>query len=583
VVAFVQTHSERRFRSDDVELANELAARLAELVATSQLAEQASLAQSRLSVLARASAVVESELDVARRAEAVAQIAVPAFADHAAVFLLDRERDVLRFAGAAHTDPSVLEALHDVEWPDIDLDNPSAPATAVRTGAPVLRPYQPHDGPARFLGTDHGDLVDRLATRSVLAVPLRSDEGPLGSLFFSFGASNRRYTDDDVTLAEELARVAAPAIHNALRYQQERMTGEALQRSLLPREVPGTTGVWVATRYIPGTAGLQVGGDWYDVVADGDRVVLAIGDVVGHSIEAAVSMGRFRTVLQFSARQRRGPGEILHLINDFMCSAFADEMATLLVVTYDPTTGTASMASAGHLPPVLLGGGGAQLIGVRPGPPLCVDPTAVFEVTSRTLTAGEMLLLYTDGLVERRGETLDDGIGRLVVGCATTGGGPEEVADRVLLDHLPDSGPADDVAILAARVAVAGASLDLRLPPETATLSAVRRDTRAWLDNLHVADDEANDVVLAVNEAVANAIEHAYAEADPQPVQVHGRVEDDLLVVAVGDEGEWRQPSDDPTRGRGLPIMRALMDDVAVDRRDEGACVTLRKRYRPVR
>jgi PAS domain S-box-containing protein len=579
LVAFFMTEqSELRFRADDVDLAVELGVRLGQLISGVQLAEQARHAQVRLSIVARASEVVESELDVRARAEAVTRMAVPDFADHASLYLVDPELGVLRFAGGAHIDAALTRAMHAIEWPDIDLDSPTSPATAVRTNSSVLRPYQPQDGPARFLLAEHPELAEAFATRSVLSVPLRGPDGPMGALFFSYGRS-RRYDEHDLTLAEELARIAAPAIHDALRYQQERVTGETLQRSLLPREIPAPAGVRVATRYLPGTTGLQVGGDWYDVVLSDRGLMLAIGDAVGHSIEAAVSMGRFRTVLQFAARQTNDPARVLRRINEFIASSFPGEMATLLVLAYDARTGEGRVASAGHLPPALRHPDGTvQLLEISPGLPVCVDARARYDVTSFQLEAGTMLVLYTDGLVERRGEVLDEGLDRLLAALGEGSDQCEVVADHLISTLIPETGTADDVALLVARVTLAGDQLRLHFPADPVNLRSVRDDVRAWLDVLGFDADQSDDVVLAVNEAVANAVEHAYADGPAGSVWVDGHVEGGEAVVVVRDEGEWRPPVPSTTRGRGLPMMRAVMDAVDVDLRVDGAEVTLRRR-----
>ena len=577
-IAFVRTeHSHLRYRQDDVDLACQIGERLSQLVTNVQLAEVASRAQDRLQLLARASTVVESELDVEARAEAVVRVAVPDFADHASVFLFDPDRRVLRFAGGVHRDSAVNAEMHQVEWPDLELDSPLAPALAVRTGLPVLRPFQPTDGPARLVASTRPELAASLATRSVLAVPLRQDDEILGALFFATVRAGRRYGEDDLPLVSELARIAAPAIQNALRYQQERLTAETLQRSLLPQDLPDTGGVWLAARYLPGTTGLQVGGDWHDVITRDDRVILAIGDVVGHSIEAAVSMGRFRTVLKFAARQSGDPSRILRRINEFMCDAFPGDMATLLVVAYDPFTGTAHIASGGHLSPVLrTPSGEIALVDIPPGLPLCIDDETSFVTTAIRIEAGSALVLYTDGLVERRGEVLDVGLARLLRAVASGDNEPEDLATRIVTDLVAD-GAEDDVAVLVGRFTVAGERLAIEFTASADRLSALRRDLRLWLTNIGVPTDMASDVILAVNEAVANAIEHGYAGAAPGKVKVDGRRDGDAIEIVISDQGVWREASEDVTRGRGFPIIRGLMDDVVVDT-DQGVRLTLRKR-----
>jgi len=598
LVAFLYTAaSGRHYRADDLHLAEQLADRLGHVLLNVQLTERAARAQVRLELLARAGRMVESELDVVARAGAVARLAVPDFADHATVFLVEAGANELRFIGGAHRDPALTELMNSVDWPPIDMGGATAPALAVRAGEPVLRPYQPSDGPAQYLLHDHPELTAALQTRSMLAVPLRTGGVTLGVLSFAFEGRGRRYEANDITLAEELARMAAPAISNALRFEHEHVTGETLQRSLLPIAPPSLAGMQVATRYIPGTAGLQVGGDFYDVVelAD-DVVVLAIGDVVGHSIEAAISMGRFRTALQFSARRSDGPSATLTMINELMSEAFGTDMATLLLVSYDQRTGRASVASAGHLPALLLAANGeVSFMELPPGLPLCVDGGAVYETAWFEIGAGDSIVLYTDGLIERRGETLDEGFARLRQSCAGAAGGPDAIADDVLSRLVPADGPADDVALLVARIGVSGTTLDLELPAQTAFLGVLRRGLLAWLAGAGATDEEAGDIVLAANEAVANAVEHAYGHHVPgwapgwAPgwVRVRGTSDTGVITLSVSDDGGWRQSLSDDARGRGFIIMRAVMDEVDITRADEGTTIRLRRALsrarRPVR
>ncbi len=599
IIAFLYTAaSGRHYRADDLRLAEQLADRLAHVLLNVQLAERATRAQVRLELLARAGRMVESELAVAARASAVARLAVPDFADHATVFLVDAEAGELRFAGGAHHDAEISELMNSLTWPPIDVEGASAAAVAVRGGKVVLRPDEPTNSAARGLVREHPELAEALATRSMLAVPLRTGDVTLGVLSFAYEGHDHRFEHDDVTLAEELARIAAPAIGNALRFEREHLTGETLQRSLLPVAPPRMGGLQVATRYIPGTAGLHVGGDFYDVVelADG-AVVLAIGDVVGHSIEAAISMGRFRTALQFSARRSTTPAAMLTMINELMSEAFPTDMATLLLLRYEPRTGRGSLASAGHLPALIStpvgservgaervgpeGGGAVRFVDARPGLPLCVDGGAVYENTSFEIAAGSTIVLYTDGLIERRGETLDEGFDRLRKTCDDRSGSPDAMADGVLSHLVPDDGPDDDVALLVARIGVSAAVVDVELPAETASLAMLRRDLLAWLSFAGADDEESGDIVLAVNEAAANAIEHAYpggpAGGDAGLLRVRGSSAGGVVDLVVSDGGRWRPSQSEDARGRGFTIMKAVMDHVEVVRTEAGTSVALRR------
>jgi anti-sigma regulatory factor (Ser/Thr protein kinase) len=547
---------------DEIGLGGILSQRFAQFLVNVQLQEQAARAQAALELLAAAAGVVEGDLDVGGRATFIARLAVPQLADHAEVYLADRFKHGLRFAGGAHGDPRTAADLDHVAWPVVDPAGPTDVAHAFRTGR--LTPSRDADRDSSHVLPQDSRLRTALASRAKLNIPLPGPNGPIGVLVLGLRGT-RRFRPEDARLGRELARVAAPALNNALRFEQERLTGVTLQRSLLPRDVPAVAGARVATRYVPSTAGLEVGGDWYDVVElpDGE-LLLAIGDVAGHSIEAAVSMGRYRTVLQFAAAEGLEPAEMLRRINEFMVTAFPSEMATLCIVSYDPRAGVATAASAGHLPPVItLPDGSTRIWSVKPGLPLGVVANVDFEQESIAMEPQTFLVLYTDGLVERRGETLDTGIARLRECCGRRFGSPEELAD-------------DDVALLVAEVTLAGADFHLRFRADAAQLASLRRDLRRWLGAVPPLQERIEDVVLAANEAVANAIEHAYADVPAGPVTVRGHLGEHDLALSVTDRGRWRAPGTDSSRGRGLELMGTLSDEVDVRRSETGSTVVFR-------
>lgn len=538
-------------------------------------------ASARRELLASMGTVFEGDLDPVARARYLARTAVPVLGDHALVFLHDRAGDVLEVVAAAHVDAGLDSAMAALAGRSVDAGGPSAPATAFRRGTTTVRPFQQEYALARALADDAPDIAEALASGTSMAVPLENGGLAIGVLYLGQGRDDAPYGPADVGLAEELARLGAPAIANAVRYQREVRTGEVLQRSLLPRAMIEVPGVWSASRYLPGTVGLRVGGDWFDVVDGGPAgVLLAIGDVAGHGIDAAVSMGRFRTVLQFAATQTTEPAGVLQRINEFMSAAFRSEMATLCIVHYQPATGVAVAASAGHLPPVLIGPHGeVRVTTVPPGLPLCVDADARYHQWELPVEPGSIVVLYTDGLVERRGEVLDDGLARLVAEAAGPPAAPGAVVERVINRLVPAGGADDDVAVLVARFTVAGRRLALVFAADASALAAVRRDVRAWLSFCDVAVGRADDMVLAVSEAAANAVEHAYPGSAKGLIGVDGEVDEGGdLVVRVRDTGRWRPPRPTSNRGRGLGLMRALVDIVVVEQSDDGTEVELRVR-----
>jgi anti-sigma regulatory factor (Ser/Thr protein kinase) len=259
-----------------------------------------------------------------------------------------------------------------------------------------------------------------------------------------------------------------------------------------------------------------------------------------------------------------------------MGQAYPDQMATLLVVAYEPATGQLQAASAGHLPPMLVAPDGTtRFVPVVPGPPICVGDETAPDVATVTVPAGTRLVLFTDGLVERRGEGIDEGLSRLSRVAQLPSSPSEDLAHHLVDALVPPGGPADDVAFLVAHLGVAGPMLDLWVEADTAQLSVARRAVKAWLGA--AGHPDADDLLLAANEAIANALEHAYTDGERRPVRVQGRL-DDGFRFEVTDRGQWRNARDgDDGRGRGISIMRALMDDVAIETTDAGTTVVLRR------
>jgi anti-sigma regulatory factor (Ser/Thr protein kinase) len=262
-----------------------------------------------------------------------------------------------------------------------------------------------------------------------------------------------------------------------------------------------------------------------------------------------------------------------------MGGSFRSEMATLCVVRYDPVAGSASAASAGHPPPVLISPNGtSHAAAVVPGLPLGVLAATTYEQATLDLPAGSGLVLYTDGLIERRGEVVDEGLARLITHTTGVLDDAGVLAERVIQHLVPDDGPTDDVALLVMRVGVAGPALSIVIEPDAGELASVRHDVELWVGPTGAADDDIGDLVLAINEAAANAVEHAYVGAHKrEQVRVRGTVEKGCVEVTVCDQGTWRAPWGSRHRGRGIDLIRALVDDVDIATTPAGTSVRLRK------
>jgi PAS domain S-box-containing protein len=572
--------SGRRYDRADIELAEELAHRFAQALENARLRADAAAAQERLLLLARVGELVTVELDSTARLERVAHLVLPTIADCCSVYVNEPDGRA-RLCAFAHVDPAAQEAFDaSGALPVLAGDTAAPPVVAMRTGRPSLLPDVPSSLVTDVLTTaKERDLARTTAIRSMLAVPLHGPEGTIGALAFAYAGSGRRYGDDDVPIAEEIARRVAPALENAFRFEREQATAEILQRSLLPEELPAIEDVELTARYLPGTSGVKIGGDWYDVVDMGPgRVVLAIGDVVGHGVRAAAAMGKLRHTLQLFAYEGLTPSRILERLNAYVCADASGDMATLLVMVYSQETGTLRFASAGHPPPLVREPDGAltYLPGGR-GMPLGASSSAEYVEDHVQLRPGSVLVMYTDGLVERRREALDVGFLRLGEALAHA---PEEldpIADHLLDALLESGGPRDDVALLVTRPRPAPAVLELTLPARPQELAPLRRTIGSWLTRGGASPNDVFDVTLSVNEIVANAIEHAYGVDDAE-FQVDARFDDGAVVFVVRDTGQWREPPAAGDRGRGLQIVQKLMHDVDVRRTPGGTEVIMRRR-----
>lgn len=574
--------SGRHYDEADLDLAEELGTRLEQAIRSAFLAAEAERARDHLMLLARVGELVTIELDSTARLERVAHLVLPTFADVCAVYV--REDDgYLRLSAYAHVEPG-RELTPDqlANTALLGPDSAAPPVEAIRTGNPVLLTTVPAELVRALLRDPEEQRAARdTAIRSMLTVPMFDpDDGMLGALVFGYAASGRRYRGDDVPVAQEIARRVAPAVENAIRFEREQATAEILQRSLLPEELPELDHVELTARYLPGTSGVKIGGDWYDVVRiDDGRVVFAIGDVVGHGVRAAAAMGKLRHTLQFLALEGLTPAQMLDRLNGYVCAA-EGEMATLLVVAFTPATGSVRFSSAGHPPPLVRDADGtlAFLPGGR-GMPLGASGSAQYADDHAVLAADSVLVMYTDGLVERRRESLDVGFLRLGEAVSHAPDDLERFADHLLDELLEQRGPSDDVAILVVRPVSRHGALELFLPARPDELAPLRRTLNDWLARIGASQTEAFEVTVSVNEIAANAIEHAYSTSESL-FQVEGSFDGATVVFTVRDSGRWRDPRPNGDCGRGLEMARALMDEVDVAPGPEGTEVKLRRRLR---
>jgi anti-sigma regulatory factor (Ser/Thr protein kinase)/putative methionine-R-sulfoxide reductase with GAF domain len=438
------------------------------------------------------------------------------------------------------------------------------------------------EGVAIFVrDVDHADILNPILREkgicSLLGVPLTVAGEVIGVIHVG-SLHPREFGQNDASVLQQAAAWAAPAIERAslaARLQHEHNVSTVLQRSLLPKRLIDVTGVAVAARYLP--AREEVGGDWYDVIElPRGRVGVGIGDVVGHGITAAALMGRLRTALHAYAIEGHGAGRTLELVDRFVHSLGEPAMATAAYAVFDTYTSTVQYATAGHLPPVVISGSETRVIDAPPAPPLGAFPYGRCPEHEFRLGSGDILFMYTDGLVERRGVPLTDGIAALVTALHGASS-PEEACMAAVAELVPlFAGLRDDAAIIALENSPVPAELHLRLPAEPKTLAHVRRVLRRWLLERGGGEADVAEVTIAVSEACANAIEHAYAPG-PADFELHASGVNGDVTVTVRDEGQWRAPRG-KNRGRGLSIIASAMDEVQVDRQSNGTEVVMRRR-----
>jgi GAF domain-containing protein/anti-sigma regulatory factor (Ser/Thr protein kinase) len=418
---------------------------------------------------------------------------------------------------------------------------------------------------------------------SMLGVPLVVESELIGVMHVG-SLTPRHFDQRDLAVLQLAAARAAPGIERARLFsalEHEHQVAMLLQRSLLPRALPETVGIKVAARYLP--ARDEVGGDWYDVIELPRGLVgLAIGDVVGHGVRAAALMGQLRTALHSYALEGQGPARTLELVDRFVQSMGEYAMATAAYAVFDPETGRLRVATAGHLPPIIASERDARILELVPGAPLGGFPYGSCPEQEFALGTGETIVLYTDGLVERRGVPLSEGINQLA--SVLQGIRSADTACRRALDQMvPTEGLGDDLAILALTNVPIPDELELELSADPQILSGTRRLLRRWLRG-HGADDPLiSELALAANEACANAIEHAYPPG-PASFHLNARVIRDQdpaeIVIIVRDTGKWREPRGE-SRGRGLTIIEGATDELDIERTERGTSLVMRRRMAP--
>ncbi|MBO0914387.1 SpoIIE family protein phosphatase [Streptomyces laculatispora] len=507
---------------------------------------RAETVRERLMLLYRAGARIGTTLDVTTTARELAEVAAPGFADCATVDLADAvlrgEEPELPSGNVIHVRRTAICGTG-TDHPLYPLGRvvgfvPTDPeAIGTSGGHTWMVPDLTASSQWRQPDPEQAARILEYGFHSLLSVPLHARGVILGMANFWRAQNEEPFTAEDLSFAEELVARAAVSVDNARRYTREHEMAVTLQRSLLPRGVPEQNALDVAFRYLPAQAG--VGGDWFDVIPlSGARVALVVGDVVGHGLHAAATMGRLRTTVHNFSTLDLPPDELLGHLDELVARIDQDEQtdggvavtgATCLYAIYDAVTGRCSIARAGHPGPALvLPDGTVEFPEVPAGLPLGIGGMP-FETVELEVPEGSRLVLYTDGLIERRGRDIDDGLEQLRRALADRDRTPEETCDDVLETMLPTR-PGDDVALLVARTRILDPArrVQWEVAPDASAVSGVRKEATRWLADQGL-DEEGFVTELILSELVTNAIRYG---SEPITVRL---LYDRALICEVSD------------------------------------------------
>jgi serine/threonine-protein kinase RsbW len=412
-----------------------------------------------------------------------------------------------------------------------------------------------------------------------VVLPLTARGRVLGTLALRPADPRPGDSTEQIFLTDFADRVGL-ALENARLYEQERQIARTLQRSLLAADLPrGDSRFVVETHYQAAGQDLEVGGDWFDAfLITVDKLAVVVGDVVGRGIEAATTMGQLRSAIRALASASEGPARLIEGLDRFVQRVEPARMATVAYAEIDLATGDLTYSCAGHLPPLLHEptGGPAYLMNGRSAPLGSRAGDTKRTEHRQRLRAGSRLLLYTDGLIERRARPIDKGFEVLAREFARRRDAPLQGLTAGLADSLVGRDHADDVCLLFLTLGTEE-RIERSIGADRVQIALLRADLRAWLA-AHEVDPVCRDaVLLACSEAVANAIEHGYRDDPFGMIDVSATVTADSVEVRVSDHGTWQGPVADVSRGRGLQLIRQSMDHVMFDR-GEGTTVTMRRK-----
>ncbi len=454
---------------------------------------------------------------------------------------------------------------------------PGTPYTrCMDTGQPVREVMAAEEAGGLADAWQRRPVAELLSGVSLLLLPLIARDTLLGFFVCVRRIGYRRFDAYDTEIGMEFASRAAIFMDSAQRYSRERATALTLQRSMLPTGLSAPSSVEVRHRYLPGSTLIEVGGDWYESIAlPGGRVALVVGDVAGHGVRAAVTMGRLRTAIHTLAMLELPPAETLQQLDELMQELGAREphFATCVYAVYDAVTGKCELASAGHLPPLLVRPEGpSDFLDISPAPPLGIG-TGPIQSRSVDIEDGSLLVLYTDGLVERRDRDIDEGLEilRETLGPGSAARPLEDLCKATLAGVYGDA-ERDDIAVLIARLRRIPADhhVSWKLPAQLTSAGRarllIRKPLRRWgLEELIPVTE------LLVSELVTNAVRYAHGK-----IALRLILEGGLFCEVVDDSAalpRLRHPDDQDERGRGLQVVSQLAQRWGARRASSGKVV----------
>jgi serine phosphatase RsbU (regulator of sigma subunit) len=533
---------------------------------------------------------IGATLDVDQMARELVDVIVPHFCNEAGVAVMESLIGADEMPEGALDSSQLLRRLavgsddNDAAWEatfptgEVLHYPPGSPhARCLDRGEPVLVPILSAEEAAKVADAWHRKPVaDLLSGTSLLMLPLIARDTNLGLFACTRKPGFRRFDRYDVEIGMEFAARAALFIDNARRYSRERATALTLQRSLLPTGLSSPSSVEVRHRYLPGSKLIEVGGDWYEAIAlPGARVALVIGDVAGHGVHAAVTMGRLRAAIHTLAGLELPPADALQQLDELMQTLGEREphFATCVYAIFDAVNGTCEMASAGHLSPLLVRpDGSSQFLDVPPAPPLGIGGGPI-ESRQFEIDDGSLFVLYTDGLVENRTRDIDDGLNRLR-GVFRPGSTARPLEDlcKATLDGVYADQQRDDIAVLLARLRRIPSENHAvwTLPAKPASVRRARALVGIQMDKWGLRES-AYTAELLVSELVTNALAHAAGDISLRLILDH------VLVCEVFDDAatmpRLRIADDSDENGRGLRVVSQLAQRWGTRRTPDGKAV----------